>query len=380
MHRPFILLLPVTLLLPVATTLLGACAAGQGSLKIPDGTTDADTDVTVETDTVDDPDTDTQTTPPAPMTLCINEFMPDNKASLPDETGQYVDWIELHNPTDADVSLRGWSISDDPDDPTKHVLDPGLSVPAGGFLVLFADAIPEAGTRHLSFSLSGEGEAVGLFAPDGGGTVVEFGPIGEDLAFSRVPDCCTGDSCWQYPYGGSPEASNVASDATTPVLPAGSAWRYFDQGAAPVGWQHAGFDDSAWPAGPAPLGYGDSAATPVGFGPDPLQKHVTTYFRSTFQVPDPAAISTLRLRLRRDDGAVVYVNGLALLRNNLPGVAGPEALAVNAIEGDDESVWLESTIWLDALNPGANTIAVEVHQAAVDSDDLAFDLELLSAP
>ncbi len=360
--------------------LLTACTAGQGSLGVTDAATDADTDVDADADTDADTDGDTETTPPAPLTLCINEFMPDNARSFPDETGAYVDWIELHNPTAADVSLQGWTASDDPDDPTKHIFASTLSVPAGGYLVLFADAVPEAGANHLSFSLSGDGEAVGIFAPDGSGSVVEYGPIGEDLAFSRTPDCCAGDGCWQYPYGGSPDRSNVASNATTPVLPAGSTWRFFDQGAAPLGWQHTSFDDSAWPAGAAPLGYGDSVATPVGFGADPLDKHVTTYFRSAFQVTDPAAITTLRLRLRRDDGAVVYVNGLALLRNNLPGTPGDDVLAVNAIEGEDESVWIESTIWLDALNAGANTIAVEIHQAAADSDDLAFDLELLSAP
>ncbi len=360
--------------------LLAACVAGQGSLTIPDKETDADTDADADTDTVVDTDDDTETAPLASMTLCINEFMPDNARSYADETGKFVDWIELHNPTAADVSLRGWTMSDDPSDPTKHIFDPSLSVPAGGFLVLFADAVPLAGNTHLSFSLAGEGESVGIFAPDGGGSVVEYGPIGEDLAFSRMPDCCAGDGCWQYPYGGSPATSNIASNATTPVLPAGSAWRWFDQGTAPVGWQHVAFDDSAWPSGAAPLGYGDTAATAVGFGPDPLQKHVTTYFRGLFDVPDPTALTTLRLRLRRDDGAVVYVNGLALLRNNLPGTPGPDVLAVNAIEGDDESVWIESTIWLDALNAGSNTIAVEVHQGSVDSDDLAFDLELLSAP
>ena len=119
---------------------------------------------------------------PLPLELCVNELMPGNVASAADETGAHPDWIELHNPSDHDLPLDGWTITDDPDDPGKHRLARGLVLQAGGFLVLWADRKPELGPTHLDLSLAEDGEAVGVFAPDGTGSVVRYGPVAEDLA------------------------------------------------------------------------------------------------------------------------------------------------------------------------------------------------------
>ena len=90
------------------------------------------------------------------------------------------------------------------------------------------------------------------------------------------------------------------------LLPPGSPWRYFDQGAVvDSSWRQPDFDDGAWKEGQAPLGYGDASVleTGVGFGPDPNKKHATTYFRRTFNVDRSDRFSALRVYLRRDDAA-----------------------------------------------------------------------------
>ena len=53
------------------------------------------------------------------------------------------------------------------------------------------------------------------------------------------------------------------------LVPAGSAWRYLDNGSDPGdAWRSPGFDDSAWAWGPAQLGYGDGdEITTLRFGP-----------------------------------------------------------------------------------------------------------------
>ncbi|MCB9760615.1 MAG: lamin tail domain-containing protein [Alphaproteobacteria bacterium] len=98
--------------------------------------------------------------------LFINEFMASNRSTLQDGTGAWPDWVELYNPGDVDVDLDGWTMTDTLEDPDQHRLE-ALTVPAAGFLVLFADSDPEEGPDHLDFSLASEGEALGLFAPDG---------------------------------------------------------------------------------------------------------------------------------------------------------------------------------------------------------------------
>ncbi|HXG49736.1 MAG TPA: Ig-like domain-containing protein [Methylomirabilota bacterium] len=163
----------------------------------------------------------------------------------------------------------------------------------------------------------------------------------------------------------------------TLLIAAGSEWRYLDDGSNQgSAWRQPDFDDSGWSVGPAELGYGDAdEATVVRYGPSAANKYITTYFRRTFEVEDPTIITNLVLGLLRDDGAVVYLNGVEAYRNNLP--AGPIAyntLAVTAVEDDD--TFLSANLDPALLVVGPNVIAVEIHQQAVNSSDISFDLRL----
>ncbi len=109
--------------------------------------------------------------PPAWPTIRINEWMAENDGSVLDPAdGKSDDWLELHNATASPVSLAGWSLSDDPALPRKFILPAGTSLPAGGFLLVWADDEPVQGTPaapHANFKLSNAGETLGLYAPDG---------------------------------------------------------------------------------------------------------------------------------------------------------------------------------------------------------------------
>ncbi|MBI4582844.1 MAG: alkaline phosphatase [Planctomycetes bacterium] len=163
---------------------------------------------------------------------------------------------------------------------------------------------------------------------------------------------------------------------------AGSAWRYHDQGMdLGTAWRGAGYNDSAWASGLAELGYGDGGeATVISYGPDPNNKYPTYYFRKAFEVADPAAYDGLTLRLKRDDGAVVYLNGAEVRRDNMPsGTITFNTWASAAIGGADETTFFQSSVPATNLVAGANVIAVEVHQANGTSSDVSFDLELLAS-
>ena len=165
------------------------------------------------------------------------------------------------------------------------------------------------------------------------------------------------------------------------LVAAGSTWRYLDDGANQgTVWRGPAFNDSGWKAGNAQLGYGDGdEATVVGYGGDAGAKHVTTYFRRSFSVANPAALGSLTLRMLVDDGAVVYVNGVEVFRTNLPsGTISYTTLASAAIFGADESVYVSATVSPAVLVAGVNVIAAEVHQSEPTSSDLSFDLELVS--
>ena len=164
----------------------------------------------------------------------------------------------------------------------------------------------------------------------------------------------------------------------TALISAGATWKYRDTGIAPPSdWASHSYADTAWSSGPARLGYGDTQATTVGYGGDPANRHLTTWFRHTFTVPDATLFDALRLDLQRDDGAVVYLNGAEILRDNLPssGIA-PTTLASTAIGGADETAWTTFTIPAAALVNGPNTLAIELHQSGPGSSDLGLDVRL----
>lgn len=171
----------------------------------------------------------------------------------------------------------------------------------------------------------------------------------------------------------------VGSPPTAGVfVPRGACWRFNDSGADPGdGWKEADFDDRLWAAGRAELGYGDSPTTTLSFGPDPNNKRVSAYFRLPFDVPALESVATLRLRVWRDDGVVVYLNGLEIARNNLPtGVITSSTYALATISDVDEAQPIEFVVPVARLANGINVIAAEVHQDRPVSSDLRFSLEL----
>ncbi|MDX2109334.1 MAG: CotH kinase family protein [Verrucomicrobiota bacterium] len=167
--------------------------------------------------------------------------------------------------------------------------------------------------------------------------------------------------------------------ATTVLVPMNAMWRYLDTGAdAGAAWRTSGFNDSTWATGLARLGYGgDGEATQVSYGGNTQNRYLTTYFRSTFELTDPASYQEFRLNLIRDDGAVVYLNGAEIIRSNMPeGAITYQTKASANTTGVAETQALEFIIPVAAFVAGTNTLAIEVHQDQPTSSDLGFALSL----
>lgn len=181
--------------------------------------------------------------------------------------------------------------------------------------------------------------------------------------------------------------TNEVITTTTNLIVTGSVWRFLDTGVTPdSGWRTIGFNDTGWRSGPTRIGYGDGdEATVAGFvDTDPvtegIQRNITTYFRRTFDAPNPGTFSQLRLRIQRDDGAVVYVNGKEVWRSNMPtGVILPETKARTNVGAAEEASWFELDVTTDGLNlqPADNVVAVEIHQFDANNADMGFNGEVI---
>lgn len=158
------------------------------------------------------------------------------------------------------------------------------------------------------------------------------------------------------------------------------SWKYLDNGTDQgTAWRDNSFDDTSWILGHGKFGYGiPDANTIISFGPDGKNKYITTYFRKAISIADPSVYSSFKARIKRDDGLVVYVNGVELIRNNLPsGTINYTTTASNA--RDDGTATLSFDIAKDVFVGGDNVIAVEVHQQSKYTSDLTFDLELTAS-
>ena len=151
--------------------------------------------------------------PPNPTggDIVINEFLASNNTAETDEAGQTEDWIELYNDAESPASLNGFYLTDDATKPDKWLFPLGTTIPAKGFLIVWADEDQSQGPLHASFKLGAGGEF--LMLSNGAGGVIDslsFGPQKADTTYGRYPNG-TG------PFVFMPRTFNAANSASSGV-------------------------------------------------------------------------------------------------------------------------------------------------------------------
>lgn len=171
-------------------------------------------------------------------------------------------------------------------------------------------------------------------------------------------------------------AGNLYSQ--TSIVSFNSSWKYLDNGSNQgTAWRALAFNDASWPQGMAQFGYGDGdEATVVSFGGNAKKKDITTYFRKSVTIADASVFSSYILSLKRDDGAVVYINGVEVFRSNMPTGTISFTTKASSEPSDDGNTAQNVTLPAGTLVSGNNVIAVEIHQTANNGADLSFDLSL----
>lgn len=108
--------------------------------------------------------------------------------------------------------------------PFVYQIPAGYQLPAGGFLLVWADGQPSAHTTnspglHVSFKLAKAGAALGLFAPDGAAIdAITFGAQTANVSEGRYPD---GGPLRLFMPAPSPGAPNLLPPASGPPTVAG---------------------------------------------------------------------------------------------------------------------------------------------------------------
>lgn len=166
--------------------------------------------------------------------------------------------------------------------------------------------------------------------------------------------------------------TSSAFQAQTFVFSKNSSWSFKDNNQAQAAqWKDTNFDVSAWAVGNGPLGYGDPVTTTINSG------LTTAYFAKDFTVDLSTLSDAMELGVMRDDGIVVYLNGIEVVRDNMPtGTITFSTPSVTTIDGAAESVYNIFSIPKSKFTNGVNRISIELHNRTGTSSDLRVDAYL----
>ncbi len=321
---------------------------------------------------------------PPPTLLAFNEL-----SSAP---GSNSFWLELINYGKTNLDLAGCVLARRGEEPDANCVLPSQTVAPGGLVVVTQATLGygvSAGDRLFLYGLNCSN--------------VLDAVVAAAVPRARWPD---GQGAWSYPaaltpgssnsvvfhrdvvineilYHAPPLAAQPAASGSITLISITNFWKYsalgLDLGTA---WSLPGYDDSAWPAAPA-LFYDTPAALPEPKNTQlPLSSEegvpiITYYFRTPFVFNGETNSGQLTLHPIVDDGAVYYLNGLEIFRQNLPG----GAIRYTNLTSVGVATPVYSgpfTVSVTNLLPGTNLLAVEVHQFTTNpiAADMAFGVEV----
>lgn len=180
--------------------------------------------------------------------IVISEVLSANQDGQRDYFGRSSDWIELLNDDDRTVDLKGWYVTDSPEELTKWRIPVQRVLEPGERLVIYAsgrDTISANGQLHSNFRLSTNGEYLAAVRPN------------ESIAWEipgTIPEQFTDVS-----YG----TSDL--EITTQLVSQGSTARLLvpKDGSLDGLWQAEQFDDSDWQTGEVAFGFAIEEPTKV---------------------------------------------------------------------------------------------------------------------
>lgn len=148
--------------------------------------------------------------------IVVNELQATASAVL-NEFGEEADWFEVHNPGPAITLKAGeWFVSDNTDSELREFELPEITLPEGGFLVIWCDERKGGRDIHANFKLSTDDGSVAIIhAEPQGLKVIDEAPIeaspGADASYGRAVD---GSAAWVRLSPPTPGAPNDGAPET----------------------------------------------------------------------------------------------------------------------------------------------------------------------
>lgn len=307
--------------------------------------------------------------------LRITEFVASNDEGLQDYDGDSSDWVELYNSGTTSVDLAGLYLTDNGNNKTKWQFPVGSgSIAAGGYMIVFTsgkNTIKPNGEVHTSFSLSADGEYLGIVNSNGTTVIDQFSP--------EFPE--------QYEdisYG----VAMVPTGATTTIVATGAQSKSWVPTSSiyDATWTSRTFNDAPFTIiGPTGVGYEQNPGDAVNFTAEigrtiPVGT-TSVYTRINFNLTTLAGIDRLTLRMRYDDGFVAYINGVRVAEGFAPEVSQWNSLATGQRDDSlsEQFVDFDVSTVIPYLVTGQNVLAIHGMNSSNTSSDMLISPILVAS-
>jgi hypothetical protein len=216
------------------------------------------------------------------------------------------------------------------------------------------------------------------------GTMVNYrGEIRDTFAIEKSDDIPVKRERLKNPWhpAGKDDSPSPAHDTSagqrapknhSTVLKRGATWSYLAGGKHPAGdgWTGAGFDASSWKTGRAGFGYGDKDDATVF--KDMRGNYKAVYIRREIKIPPGTKADDIGLAISYDDGFIAYLNGKEILRVGVDFSSGKSAKGFHPHEANRQFKFFPFTGKPGLIREGTNILAIEGHNANLDSSDLTL--------
>ncbi len=182
---------------------------------------------------------------------------------------------------------------------------------------------------------------------------------------------------------------NFTLDSRTVLVQSNSVWHYFKGEGEPTtpvsAWRFPGFEvEDEWFEGPAPFFFGDPYTNALVTGTylsDMVSNYSSIYLLTEFVVTNRSVITNLFLNHQSDDGFIAWINGVEVLRFNMPAgaIAYNGTASVQATEpGNAGAAYISAALPAGPTNlvNGTNILAVQAFNQSLTNADFGFNAQL----
>lgn len=168
--------------------------------------------------------------------------------------------------------------------------------------------------------------------------------------------------------GGDP-AAEPPEDFFT-AIPRNSEWAYVGGKDPGSKWTELNFSPEGWNKGQAPFGYNYADARTVLN--DMRNSYQRIYLRHEFEVQQADYVAEIGLMINYDDAFIAYLNGKEVVRKGVGKGAGKDAQQIRSHDASKYSYYPLKD-FEKLLRTGTNVLAIEGHNATLDSQDFLID-------